>query len=48
MRAGLGEDVVEVVPDADEGESFFKELGDAGGTEEKDAENDAMVLRCGK
>jgi hypothetical protein len=48
MRAGLGEDVVEVVADADEGEALVEELGDAGGTEEKDAENDAMVLRCGK
>jgi hypothetical protein len=31
VGSGLGQDVVEVVADADEGEALFEELADAGG-----------------
>ena len=39
----MREDVVEVVADADEGESFLEEFADAGGAEEEQAEDDVVL-----
>ena len=43
VGAGLGKDVVQVVSNADEGESLFQEFADAGGAEEEESENDFVL-----
>ena len=43
VGAGLRQHVVQVVADADEGESLFEELSDSRRSEEKDAENDFIL-----
>src|SRR5439155_14580244 len=45
VGAGLGEDVVQVVADADEGESLFRKLADAGRAEEKQSQDDVVLAR---
>jgi hypothetical protein len=42
VRAGLREYVVQVVADADEGETFVEEFTDAAGAEKKKAEDDVI------
>ena len=37
VSAGLGQDVVEVVAQADESEAFVEEFADAGGAEQEEA-----------
>src|ERR1700674_3217227 len=43
VSAGLGQDVVQVVADADEGETLFEELADARCPEQEDAENGVVL-----
>ena len=43
VGSGLGQDVVQVVADADEGESFFEEFADACGAEQEQAEDDVVL-----
>src|SRR4029077_1622528 len=43
VGSGLGGAVVEIVADADEGDSVFEELANAGGTEEEEAEDDVVL-----
>src|SRR3979411_167134 len=45
VGAGLGEDVVQVVAYADEGESLLQKLPDACGAEEKDTEDHIVLAR---
>ena len=43
VGAGLSQDVVQVVADADEGETLFEELADARCPEQEDAENGVVL-----
>src|ERR1022692_2139906 len=45
VRASLGQDMVQVVADADEGESLLQELAHACGAEQEDSENDFVLAR---
>src|SRR5208337_3321648 len=45
VGAGLRQDVVQIVADADEGEALLHELADAGCSEQEDAENDVVLAR---
>ena len=47
MSSGLGEDVVQIVADAEERESLVEEFPDAAGSEEEDAEDNAIFLGVG-
>src|SRR5829696_9467590 len=46
VRAGLREDVVQIVADADEAEPLGEELGDARRAEQKDPEDDVVLPCC--
>ena len=45
VGASLGQDMVKVVSDADEGETFFQEFAYAAGTEEEESEDDVVFAR---
>lgn len=44
VSSRLGEDMVEIVADADEGEAFFEKFADPCGAEQKQSEDDVVLV----